>query len=257
MHHGLLLNPRWAIGLSLEIAVALLAIRRRLFSELPIFTLYLSLVALVQIGVWGVFLTSGLNSRASFWTYWDTQGILVFFRAMVIGELARRILSPYEGVWALARMVLSTVAVILLIVAGVTAFQNQHTLITFISSLERGLEFAVIGTLGLTILFSRYYEIEIERPVMLIAIGLIVYSSIAVANSHVLNNWLGSYFNIWAEIRNDSFVIALLFWLAAVWKPLAARVRPTLLEPAVYGQMVPAMNFQLRQLNGRLSEMLR
>jgi hypothetical protein len=154
-------------------------------------------------------------------------------------------------------MVLITVAAILLIIAGVAAFQDQHTLITFISSLERGLEFAVIGTLGLTILFTRYYEIDVERPVMLIALGLIVYSSIAVANSHILNSWLGSYFTVWAEIRTDSFLIALGFWVAAVWKPLAVRVRPSLLEPAVYGQMVPAMNFQLRQLNGRLSEMLR
>jgi|ERR1700683_436188 len=257
MHFGLLLNPRWIIALALEVTLALFAIRRGFLRQLPIFTLYLSLVALLQIGYWGILIGNGLNAPVTFWTYWATQGVLVFFRGMVIGELARRILAPYQGVWALARLILLVVAAVLLGIAAVAAYHNQHTLIAFISTLERGLEFAVVGTLGVIIAFTRYYEIDIERPLMLIAIGLVFYSAVELANSHVLATWLKSYFSVWAEIRIDSFVIAQVLWLTAVWKPIAARVRPAMLQPAVYREMVPAMNFQLRQLNGRLSEMLR
>lgn len=256
MHYSLLANPRWLIGLSFEIFVASWAIRRGYFRQLPVFTAYLTVLVVGQLFYWVVLVSKGLTSRASFWSYWATQAIFLVFRAGTVVELARRILSPFLGIWALARILLITIGGILLLIAGVATYQKD-SLIAFIPTLERGIEFAIVGMLGFVILFARYYEIMIERPVMLIAIGLLFYSAIGVANSHILATWLRSYFSIWDEIRQESFLVALITWLVAVWKPLAARAKPGLLQPAVYGEMMPAMNFQLRQLNGRLSEMLR
>jgi hypothetical protein len=255
--HFLLTNARWLTGLLIQFFVAFLAFRRGYLRTLPVFAVYLGALALLQLLYLGLTVTEGLRSPVTFWTYWGTQAIFVALRGAVVAELARWILSPYEGVWAFARLVLLAVTGLLLALAVFDAYHSQHSVITFITALDRDLNFAIISTLGVAILFARYYEIRVDRAVILIAIGLMVYSSITMANSHILATWLKSYFAVWSEIQLDSFLIGLTFWAVAVWKPMTARARPVMLAPAAYGELIPAMNFQLRQLNGRLSEMLR
>jgi len=46
---------------------------------------------------------------------WLTQGVVVFLRALVLIELARKVLSGYIGIWALARRLLLGVAAFVLV----------------------------------------------------------------------------------------------------------------------------------------------
>lgn len=257
MHFDILHNPRWVIGLLLDASVAALALRHKFFSRLPWFTIYLTLLVVVEVIQLLVVGVAGFTSRTYFWSYWLAQVPLMAIRAIVIGEACRQILAPYIGIWRLCRMLLIGVAVLLLSSASVAAYHSQNSFVTFLSTAERGLELAIVGTLVFGLAFSRYYRIRIEPAIALVVGGLAFYSAIQVASTELLKTWLGSYYPIYTEIRIDSFAVAMLMWLAAVWKPIAEQKRVELLDSRVYMTLMPEMNFRLRRLNTRLSEIMK
>jgi hypothetical protein len=119
------------------------------------------------------------------------------------------------------------------------------------------LELAIVGTLTFAICFSRYYRIDIETATALVTGGLIFYSGIQMINTEIFRSIMGSYFPVYSEIRTDSFVVAMLIWLVAAWKPFVAVKTPQLLSADVYAAVMPEMNVRLRRLNNRLSEILK
>jgi hypothetical protein len=251
-------NPRWAIGVVLDVTVAALAIRHRLYRNLPWFTAYLATLASLEIVAYVIGVKIGYTSRVYFYSFWMSQSVFIAMRGIVVVELCRRILGPYVGVWRLCRLILAGVYGTLLIVAGVMAYRSESsTLTTFITTTERGLELAIVGTLVFAILFTRYYRIAMENVTALVTGGLILYSGIQVINTELFRAILGSYFGVYSEIRTDSFIAAMLIWLVAAWKPVAVAERPRLLGAEVYSAVMPEMNLKLRQLNNRLTEILK
>src|SRR5574341_717666 len=87
----------------LEVLVCALAIRRKLYLRLPLFTAYLTLMAVREISLWWVYLGPGYESSFNFHYFWVTQAILLAARGVAIAELAWRALCEYRGVWSLAR----------------------------------------------------------------------------------------------------------------------------------------------------------
>lgn len=107
--------------------------------------------------------------------------------------------------------------------------------------------------------FCRYYGVQIQRHLALIAAGLGFHSIIQAADNmfleHWRNNWINS-FTVWEALRHFSFEIALMLWVAALWKPVpAAPPVPALLGSDKYAELGPQVTTRLRELNTRLLEM--
>jgi len=258
MHPALLENARVAIAVVLEVLVAVLTIRHRLYRRLPLFTIYVAMLVFAEFIRLGVRAHFGFGSPEHFWAYWVTQAFLMTARGAVVAEICFSMLGKYTGIWRLCRTVLYGVAGGLCVAAGYVAWHAQDSIIEFISTCGRGLEFAVLGTLLVAVCFTRYYRVQIERPIALVIAGLVFYAAVQVPNHEFLRVLMNEYYPIYAQMSVYSFLIAVCMWLVAVWKPVgAAAVEPILLDASIYRQVMPEMNLRLRELNSRLLEILR
>jgi hypothetical protein len=245
-------------GVCLDILVAIVAVRSGLFKRLPVFTAYLFVVIAGDVCSTlfrGLF---GFTSVPVFYEYWAGQAMMMGMRAAAVAEICFRILSPYSGIWRLCRLFLASVALILIVSAAYSAAGQQHSMTVFITLLQRGLELAIVGTLAFALIFAKYYELKIDRFIMLIVGGLVFYSGVQIGNSQFMSTLKGPYYHVYVGLTLISYFVASLIWLAAVWKPVpAAASAPTPRDLIDFDVSVPEVNAQLRELNARLSEILR
>lgn len=249
---------RWVLGLCLDIIVASFAVRSGLFKRLPVFTIYLFVVTacdLLTTLLRGIFTH---RPALVFYEYWVGQAILIGLRAAAVGEICYRLLSPYRGIWRLWRLFLGGMALFLVASAAYSAAGQQQSMTVFITLLQRGLELAIAGTLAFAFIFAKYYQLKIERFMMLIVGGLLFYSSVQIGNSQFMNLLKGSYYELYAGLSLVAFNIASLIWLAAVWKPVPAVAPvPASIGAEAIGASRHEVNARLRELNARLSEIFR
>src|ERR1700733_8131985 len=213
---------RWTLGLCLDIVVAIFALRSGLFKRLPVFTCYLFVVAACDFASTLCRVIFPVRSFPVFYEYWGGQAIMMGMRAAAVAEICFRVLGPYLGIWRLCRIFLAGVALFLLVSAGYAAVGQQHSMTVFITLLQRGLELAIAGTLAFAFVFAKYYEIKIERFMLLIIGGLLFYSAVQIGNSEFMNASMGPFYEMYAGLSLVAFNIASLIWLAAVWKPVPA-----------------------------------
>ncbi len=258
MHPSSLQNAAWLVALFLEVLVCALAILRGLFRRLPFFGTYLILLVVTEAVNWLTYHFSGMQSPRAFRIYWTTQAVLLVGRAVVMAEICRRVLGPYPGIWRLCRGFLVAIGAFLVVGAAIAAHRSGTDIAPIVLTADRGLELAVVGILLFALVFCRYYQIRVEPFIALVALGLGLYSAVQVANNTILSQWLGTYFHWWSQVRLISFEAALLIWFLALRKPLPETPKaPVLLDREAYAELEPQVNFRLRQLNARLSDMLK
>lgn len=248
----------WVSTSFLQVFVCVLVIQRGLARRLPFFTIYLTLVALRGLSLWGIYHAVGYESNGAFYFFWSTAGVLLVARWLVIAEVCWVTLRLYRGLWALAWRLLLCVGLILVVHAAMSASQHTAWISQFLLTAERGLALAVVGTVVMLLLMCRYYGIRMETIPLLAAAGLGVYSGIQVINDSLMWVWLGDYFPVWNTLRSVSFQGVLLLWCWALRKPVPApQPAPALLDQRVYDTLTPQVSYRLRELNSRLLEMLR
>lgn len=258
MHLSVLDYVYWDVGIAFEVFVCALAFRRGLFRSLPLFTIYLSLLV-AREGIWfAAYHLLDSSSTAVLALYWVMQAILLVARGAAVAEISWCVLAPYRGVWQLCRGFLLVIAGILIATAAAAAHRNGPKLAAVVLTAERGLELAVVGILVFALAFCRHYDLKIQPPVPLIALGLGLYSAIQVANNTFFQGLHSWHFVLWSAVRHVSFDIALVTWCVALWRPLRApEPAPVLLEREVYDSIAPQVSSRLRELNSRLLEMLK
>ena len=87
----------WLIGFILEVLVCGLALRRRLFRDFPVFTLYVFVVPARDLLIFALYHSSGYGSRTALYFYWLTQALELFLRGAAIGEISSGSPSPTLG----------------------------------------------------------------------------------------------------------------------------------------------------------------
>jgi hypothetical protein len=246
----------WWSAIFLEFVVLGLAWQRKLARRLPFLVVYLSLLLANEFIMFCIFRATGINSRVSFYAYWTLQALLVAFRAIVVYEVCRSVLSPFAGVWRAVNPVLCGIAGLLLFGAVVSPRGAHYRGSVAILAAQRGLEFVVAGLLIAGFAFCRYYGLRIEGYLAWIALGLGFHSIVQAADNTFLQYWphhWSSHFAIWDGLRHFSFGIALVMWSFALWKPLpATQPRPVLLSHSEYENLSPLVTTRLRELNTRL-----
>lgn len=246
----------WSSAFFLELLVLLLAVRRRLHLQLPVFTAYLALLVAREVLVLSVYRTAGYTSHLAFYFYWITQAVLSTGRAAAIAELAWAASHNYPGFRVVLKWVLSCLALIPLLRAAFLALQNTSRLPSFVLSLEQNLELAAAVILVVLLALSGRYQVRLETFQRLIAIGLFVYSLVQVLNNSISRQWLQSYFHWWAVVRILSFHAALLIWLIALARPLPAPAKiPAPLDLASFRDFMHEGTEAIQNLAARLKHL--
>jgi hypothetical protein len=239
-----------------EFGVCSLALARRLWRQLPFFTLYLCLVTAGDFIRWCAFMQAGPSSALYAWAYWLTQAVLLVARAAALADLCRAALGNYLGVWHLAKYMLAGGAALLLVLAGaLTAGTARIT--SYAIVVERELEVTLVVTLLLLLMLSRYYGVVLGRPLRGIILGLVLYSSIVVINTSVLIGPLALPWPVYSSVRILAYLVALGIWAHALWLPLAEPARPQLSTVAEFERESGEVDRRMRELNARLLQLMK
>jgi hypothetical protein len=248
---------RYGGAIALEAGVFGLALYRGLQRRFRLFAVYFGVLLVTEIARWVPIFLWGLASKQAFWTYWVTQILLIGFRGAFVFEICHYVLSPYRGVWSLCKAILASVAGLVVVSALLTPEQGTPYVVR-VGLAERGLELAILAVLLFALVFCRYYRIPVDRLSGLLGFGVGLFAAVQVINDTFVSHWFRAYHPIWREIRLDAFLVTLVIWLAALWKPLPVRAQaPVMLDAGVYSAITPQLTDRLRQLNARLEETLK
>ncbi len=248
----------WYVSLFLELMVCVLALRRHLYRQVPVFTGYIIAVLLRGFIMYWVYQRIGYASRIAFISFWTTQAALLSWRGASIGELAWTASRSYLGLRTVMKWLVALISSTLLILAVWFAVEAPSQLPAFVLALERDLELTAAIVLLLLLSLTLHYQVILNRVQKLIALGLFAYSVAQVVNNAISSQWLQPYFHWWEIVRLISFHIALVIWLIALLRPLA--IEPTSERPVELGPIRAFMTegtAVMHDLSARLSRFRR
>jgi hypothetical protein len=216
----------WYSSLVLELALCVLVLWRHLYRFLPVLTIYATALFVREAFMYCIYHAAGYTSRFAFYSFWITQAILVVGRGLAIGELAWSASRLYPGLRVVLKWGLVSVASAFLILAAIIATTNATELPSLILGLQRDLDLTALVVLVALFTIGRLYQVGLEFPQSLIAIGFLAYSVIQVVNNSISKEWLQSYFHGWVIVWVAASQIAVVLWITALIRPLPLQATP-------------------------------
>lgn len=240
----------WAVSIVAQVFLFALLFLRGHFRRLSAFTGYVTL-DICQAGVLlALYDRVGFGAPAAA-AAWVSQAATIGAKALAVGEVCRRILRPYRGIWALGWRLLLGVAGAVLFYAALATHGNWKFAILYA---QRGLELAIAVALVVLLLLIRYYLVPVHPALKSIAMGFCVYSCFVVLNNSILEQWRRPYAVLWSAADLLVFLAVVLIWIRALWHPLPSRDGDlSLLPPGFYGEVCSEIHARLRKANERLA----
>ena len=247
----------WYLSLFLEMLLCVLAFRRRLYRQLPVFSAYIAALLLRGLVLYWIYHEIGYASRPALYTFWITQAVLLACRGAVIGEIAWTASRPYYGFRVVITWLVAGIFLSFLILASWLAIEAPSQLPAFVLRLERNLELTAAVVLFILLSLAFHYQVMLSSAQRLIASGLFLYSVAQVVNNAISDEWLRPYFRWWSIVRLTSFHVALVIWLIALTKPFG---QPPVPKPGDIGPLREFMregNQIMHGLSARLGRLKR
>jgi hypothetical protein len=245
----------WLLTVIAQTGILALLLWHGAARRFPALFVYIGMTVAQTVVLFVTYAHWGLLSQAAWRMGWGTQAFVLVARAALIFDVCRRVLGPFRGIWALARWMLLSSGV-LVMCSGVTLGKDGWKL--GLTTAEMGLELAMAAVIVLLLLCARYYGIEIVYAVRWLAAGLCLYSCASVLNDAVLERYLNAYASLWNGFGMLSFVACLSMWIWAFRKRQPADVDAVdATDVALYGTLMPRVNWRLRVLNEELIRLWR
>lgn len=241
----------WGLGLALQVLLLMVLFARRRHWQFPALCSYLLLNSLQSVSLFVAYDLLGFHSRLAWRVAWISQGVVLAARAVAIGELCRHAVAGYRGIWALGWRVLATIAGIVLVLA---ISLGRHDLMILVLTFDLGIELAIAATLVGFFVFARYYDLSVEEPVLSLGLGFCLYSCVYVVNDAFLQRYMHSFTDAWNLISAVTFVVSLMLWLKAFWRPVrvpSSEIK--LLDADIYHKLMPQVNERLLALSEQLN----
>lgn len=246
----------WYCSVALDLGLCALIVWRRTYRRLPVFASYVAILLAREVVLYSIYRTHGYNSRASFYSYWMTEGLVLVARGLAIGELAWSASRLYPGFRVVLKWSLTAVAGLFLLYTSAVAFNNARRLPSLILGLERDLNLTAAVALLVLLCLSQQYEVFWDVPRKLIALGLFVYSALQVPGNAISIALVRSHFHWWNILRTLSFEIAQVLWIFALIRtwPQPATPAPEPTDIDALRALVRGGNERLHLLSTRLSQ---
>jgi len=248
-------NAAWALTTITELVLFVYLVRRKLFRSHPVFSAYILVAILQSVLLVATYRVWGSRSYETWLIAWLSQFVVVTARFTAVVEVARRILSPFSGIWALGRRVLLLVAAFVLAYAAVLTRVYWFKLAL---NVDRGVELAIAAVIVTLLLFARYYGLPADNLDRSLCIGFCLYSCFFVINDSLFEKWVNAYLSLWKFLDILTFLASLLLWLGAAraYSETAPARDPVVVPKELYGKLSSELNVRLRLLNDHLNQLL-
>jgi hypothetical protein len=253
MHLTLFDNLQLAFGTGLKVLLCILVFYRRLYRRLPFLSMYVVMLIVEVSVVWSVYRVWGYASRQAWYTAWCSVAVLLMARALAVAELCWTSFRTYPALWSVVRNLLGSVAVLVLVYAGITAYQNKTPLVAFFVTAERGAEISILVIATVLVGLGVRYNVALGPVERNIALGFGLYSAFQVVNDSFMDHWMTRNFHWWNSTRVIAFDIALIIWLIPLRRPLPPQsAAPALLSEETARNLFRQLLERMREVNDEL-----
>lgn len=221
----------WLLQPALNVAVAVFMYRRKLHARFPLFFTF-QIFHAAEVGLM-IGLAEFSTYRAYFYAFWPLEAVAIVLSFANIHELFNAMFRQREGLRDFGNMLFRWALVVMLLMAIILATANagepsQSHYITVVLSLERSLQFMMLGLVLFLLGFSNHLGIRRGHPVFGFVMGWGIVSTVELMLYAERARTLFSdrAFNLLHLAGYDAMLMTWLFY--AVAKP-AAEVLPNML----------------------------
>lgn len=215
----------WFGAQALQLAVLVFMYRRRIQTHYPAFFYYIVVevlsdpfLALAQsrndVVMW---------SYAYYFGYWITVCLTTTLSFFVLQEIFRDAFRPFEALRDLSTILFRWSALVLLLVAGmsaVTASSHGPDGITgTILLVDRNVRVMLCGLVFFLLMFSEYLGISRRHLLFGVAVGFGFFSSIHMLVTTAMSHPTVLHRSTLSTINSGAYVVACIIWLAYVASP--------------------------------------
>lgn len=220
----------WIGGWALSLTVVVTMVRRKLRGEFPLFFAYAAFQAvavLVQFAIYHLLAVYHWGSYANyFYAYWVSSALATGLELAVLSEIFQHAFRPYAALRGLASMIFRWAAVVLLLVAVITALSappEQSMLITAILSLERSIRMMQCGLLILMLFFSPQLGLSWRSHLFGISAGFGGYAAVSLTLVSLKAQLGIPGDTAYSLISSGAYTLAAAAWCAYLLAPEPAR----------------------------------
>jgi hypothetical protein len=213
----------WIAPIPILILLVATMTRRNLRRDFPVFFSY----AIFQIASGALLLSLQWSYKAYFCTYWLTSAAGVVLGFAVMREIFANLFRPYDALRDLGSVLFRWAAVVLVMVALVTAASGASNkmsgLIMAIFALERSVRVMQCGLVLFMLLFSAHLGISSKHHVFGISLGFGVFA--AVELMIVTLYALGTHESVGLNLlKAMTYTIATVIWAYYMLSPEPERI---------------------------------
>lgn len=222
--HRLLYTYLWIAPHALQMALAVMMVRRKLVREFPAFFVY-TVYEVLQFVV--LFAMHGIDavSAEAYTVAWLAGGaVSIALRFAIVYEIFDHVFSSYPTLKELGVVIFRWATAVLMIVAVVlvgysTGGEIDRATIA-ISIVDRAVSVVQCGLLVLLLLLSRFLSFSWRSYAFGIALGLGFFASVELATSAIRTELgLGVGLDALAMITMATYHCCVLFWIVALLRP--------------------------------------
>ena len=174
LHSQTTIMALWYAQPVLQVAVAIVIWRRKLYKQFPVFLGFL----LAQVGgfVLGypIYKIYGPSTMAYFGLYWGQEALNAVLSFKIIHEVFLDVFRPYHALKDLGTPVFKWAGLVMLLVALVVAASNspeENPVVHAVLTLQRSVRLVQVGLILFLILFSRFLGVSRKQVSFGIALG--------------------------------------------------------------------------------------
>ena len=219
--HSLTSQALWFGAQVLQLGVLVCMYRRRIQDHYPAFFYYIILQVLSD-----PFLTLARDRwpYAYYYGYWVTTCLSVCLSFFVLQEVFQDAFRPFEALRDLSVILFRWAALVLLLVAGMSALNSPSTsrlddITSTILLVDRNVRIMLCGLVFFLLMFSEYLGISRRHVMFGVAVGFGFLSAIHMLVAMAITHPTVLHRSILTSINSGAYVIACLIWLGYVANP--------------------------------------
>ncbi len=226
--HTFLWHYLWIAPYALQIAIAVVMIRRRLLHEFPVFFTYTAFQVVQGVTLFTLDHSASVSATHYWEVYWVSLVVNAGLRFALIYEISSHVFRNYPGLDKLVEVLYRWAAVLLILVAvAVSAharIDDRYWFLTGAHVANQGVDVVQAGLVMFLFLFSAYFKLSWRSDVYGIALGLGIFSSIDLATSAIrasIGPQPGNY--VFDFITMATYHCCVVLWLIYLLLPESSR----------------------------------